>query len=305
MIQSIMLIALGFLIATLFTLAFSSALWKRATRLTTERIKSSMPISFEEMQADKDALRAEFAIKIRQYEVKLENANLKAARQLIDLSRRETELTKAKAEKNKTQTQLEEERNANQVLKQTISTRIPQMEAQLLKAKEILGVRYQEINKLRSKINEKEGELGEIRSVKKQHQAEIQRLKSTIESQDPILSPSSEDEQFRTKNTLLEEEISNLKQQLKNAKYGAENQAENVRSEIQYLADKIIELSALSKKEPNSKTVKLLRGDNEDNGKENINISSSEKMTTPTSESLSDPIVLAQQLGIMESTNSN
>lgn len=255
MIHSIMLVTLGFLIAILFTIVFSSALWARAVRLTTERIKANMPITFAEMQADKDQLRAEFAVKIRQYEIKLENANLKTARQLIELSRRETELTKLEVETNRIHGELEEERNANSVLKQTISTRIPQMEAQLLKAKEMLGVRYQEITRLRSTINQKEGEIGEIRSAEQQRAAEIQRLKNTLETQDTSSKSMLEEyDQLKSNDTVLREEIARLKKQLKDANYASEHGAQSLREEMHRLSDQIVALSTKSSDTLPSKT---------------------------------------------------
>jgi len=44
-IQTVMLVALGFLAASLLGLLLASAFWSRAVRLTTIRIKQSMPVS--------------------------------------------------------------------------------------------------------------------------------------------------------------------------------------------------------------------------------------------------------------------
>ena len=52
-IQSAMLVALGFLAASLLGLLVASAFWSRAVRLTTARIKQSMPVSEPEIKLGK------------------------------------------------------------------------------------------------------------------------------------------------------------------------------------------------------------------------------------------------------------
>ena len=67
-IQTGMLVALGFLVASLLGLLLASAFWSRAVRLTTKRLKRSMPVSEAEIKADRDRLRAEHAIKVHKLE---------------------------------------------------------------------------------------------------------------------------------------------------------------------------------------------------------------------------------------------
>ena len=55
-------------------------------RLTTARIKQSMPVSEPEMKADRDRLRAEYAIKVHKLETQLDQAKLERARQLIAIA---------------------------------------------------------------------------------------------------------------------------------------------------------------------------------------------------------------------------
>ena len=79
-IQSGMLVALGFLAASLLGLLVASAFWSRAVRLTTARIKQSMPVSEPEIRADRDRLRAEYAIKVHKLEKQLDQAKIERAR---------------------------------------------------------------------------------------------------------------------------------------------------------------------------------------------------------------------------------
>ena len=239
---------LGFLFALLVILLLAPAFWNRAVRLTTERIRASMPITVEEMQADKDQLRADFAVKLRQFEIKLEHAKLKTARQLIELSRKETEIAKTKNKILDVSTELEEQRNANEVMRQTIITRIPQMEAQLHKAKEMLGERYQEITKLKSTISQKEGELGEVKSSEQVRHAEILKLKSQFDKNKQSttsLSASSIEEIGKLKETNkgLTAEVERLQEELResNAKVTIENT--QLKKELHKLADQILEIT--------------------------------------------------------------
>ena len=77
-----MLVALGFFAASLLGLLVATAFWSRAVRLTTARIKQSMPVSEPEIRADRDRLRAEYAIKVHKLDMQLEQAKLERARQL-------------------------------------------------------------------------------------------------------------------------------------------------------------------------------------------------------------------------------
>jgi chromosome segregation ATPase len=88
MIESIMFFALGFLAASLIALVLLSAVWHRAVRLTTRRIEGAIPVSMAEIQADKDQLRAEFAMSTRRLEASVEQLKLKATEQLAEIGRK-------------------------------------------------------------------------------------------------------------------------------------------------------------------------------------------------------------------------
>src|SRR5437016_13850718 len=65
MIEPIMYFGLGFLIASLFGLVILPLVHGRAVRLTARRLEAATPVSMAEIQADKDQLRAEFAMSTR------------------------------------------------------------------------------------------------------------------------------------------------------------------------------------------------------------------------------------------------
>src|SRR5262249_6273398 len=60
----------------------------RAVRLTTRRMEAATPLSMAEIQADKDQLRAEFAMSARRLEMNVEQLKNKTTSQLADLGKK-------------------------------------------------------------------------------------------------------------------------------------------------------------------------------------------------------------------------
>ena len=72
MIEQIMYCGIGFLAASLIGLVVIPLVHNRATRLTTRRLDAATPASIVQIQAEKDKLRAEFALLARSQEVSVE-----------------------------------------------------------------------------------------------------------------------------------------------------------------------------------------------------------------------------------------
>jgi chromosome segregation ATPase len=71
LVQSFLIFALGFLAAAFAAVAVAPAIWQRAVVLTRKRIEASVPLTRNELQADKDQQRAEFAMALRKLEMGL------------------------------------------------------------------------------------------------------------------------------------------------------------------------------------------------------------------------------------------
>jgi len=80
-----MYFVLGLATAGLLALMVAPMLWRRAVRLTRRRIEQSVPMSLGEIQADKDQLRAEFAMSTRRLEMSIERLKERAAEQLVEI----------------------------------------------------------------------------------------------------------------------------------------------------------------------------------------------------------------------------
>jgi hypothetical protein len=88
MIESIMYFGIGFLVSALLGLLFIPAVHNRAVRLTVKRLEASTPLSITEIRADKDQLRAEFAMSARRLEMRIEKLKAQTTTQLADLGKK-------------------------------------------------------------------------------------------------------------------------------------------------------------------------------------------------------------------------
>jgi hypothetical protein len=187
-----MLVALGFFAASLLGLLVASAFWSRAVRLTTARIKQSMPVSEPEMRADRDRLRAEYAIKVHKLEMLLDQAKLERARQLIDINRRDASISTLETDVVRLKADLEENQNARRVLEQTVADRLPRVEARLAEAKRLLFNRDREIAELTAGARRHKQAMEEASSINAQKNAQIERLSTALTTRGGRRRPAAE-----------------------------------------------------------------------------------------------------------------
>src|SRR2546425_12140073 len=98
MIEPIMYVGLGFLVACLIALAIIPFVHARAVRLTLRRLEAATPLSMAEIQADKDQLRAEFAMSTRRLEMSVDQLKTKTTTQLAELGKKTDAINRLKAE---------------------------------------------------------------------------------------------------------------------------------------------------------------------------------------------------------------
>ena len=98
MIEWIMYFGIGFLVAALLGLLFIPLVHNRAVRLTTKRLEASTQPSMVEIRADKDHLRAEFAISTRRLEMTIEELKAKTSMQRAELGKRTDAINQLKKE---------------------------------------------------------------------------------------------------------------------------------------------------------------------------------------------------------------
>jgi chromosome segregation ATPase len=98
MIEPIMYLAIGFLVSMLCGLMIVPLVHNRAVRLTTRRLEAATPLSMAEIQADKDQLRAEFAMSARRLEMNVEQLKNKTTSQLAELGKKSDAINRMKVE---------------------------------------------------------------------------------------------------------------------------------------------------------------------------------------------------------------
>lgn len=151
MIQSILFFALGFLTAGFLALLAAPAFWRRAVTLTRKRVEASIPMTLDEIQADKDRMRAEFAMSARRLEMTAQALREKNAAQIIEIGRDREEiktLNSVISEKNREITALEAAGEALRTELQQHSHDMQRLSARLAETDNVLKQRAAEIEKL-------------------------------------------------------------------------------------------------------------------------------------------------------------
>jgi chromosome segregation ATPase len=98
MIESIMYIGIGFLIAGLLVIGVIPLVHARAVRLTMRRLEADNPPSMAEIAAEKDQLRAEFAMTMSRLEMTVEQLKARTTNQLADLGKKSEAIGRIKFE---------------------------------------------------------------------------------------------------------------------------------------------------------------------------------------------------------------
>src|SRR5215472_17569892 len=98
MVEPIMYIGIGFLVAGLLVIGVIPLVHARAVRLTVRRLEASTPLSMAEIQAEKDQLRAEFAMAMSRLEMTVEQLKVKTTSQLAEIGRKSEAVGRLKYE---------------------------------------------------------------------------------------------------------------------------------------------------------------------------------------------------------------
>jgi len=98
MVEPIMYFGIGFLVAALIGLVVIPLVHGRAVRLTMRRLEAATPLSMAEIQADKDQLRAEFAMSTRRLEMSVDQLKTKSTGQLAELGKKGDAINRLKIE---------------------------------------------------------------------------------------------------------------------------------------------------------------------------------------------------------------
>lgn len=151
MIEPIMYAAIGFLISMLCGLMIVPLVHNRAVRLTTRRMEAATPLSMAEIQADKDQLRAEFAMSARRLEMNVEQLKNKTTSQLAELGKKTDAINRMKIELG--------EKNAAIF---AFEAREKAVKEQLRATEEEFSAKGELLRKAEQALSDKQAELGKI-----------------------------------------------------------------------------------------------------------------------------------------------
>ena len=200
-----MLVVLGFLCASLIALLITPAYRKRIMRLTTRQLKESLPVSEDEIRAQNDRIRAEFAMRVHRLETQKNEAQLAARRRLIEINRRDAAVSALEAELERMKASLEENQNARRVLEQTVSDRLPKVEQRLEEARQLLFNRDREIATVRDEARKLKQAFDEATSINEQQAAQIERLNMSLATRAAKRSPDPREAGFEIELALRSE----------------------------------------------------------------------------------------------------
>lgn len=180
-INTIMLVGLGFLVATLLAVIIAPAYRNRTMRLTADALRRSLPLSEAEIRAERDRMKAEHAIlRIHNLETQLERVTLGSARQKIEVNRRDARISELEGTVNAQKSQLEELENAKRVLEQTVTDRLPKIELRLSDAKKLLQQRDGEVTTLAETAQRQARAISEATQINTQQGIELEQLKTAL-----------------------------------------------------------------------------------------------------------------------------
>src|SRR5256886_3487433 len=177
MIEPIMYLAIGFLVSMLFGLMIVPLEHNRAVRLTTRRLEAATPLSMAEIQADKDQLRAEFAMSARRLEMNVDQLKNKTTSQLAELGKKSDAINRMKIELG--------EKNATIF---SLEAREKAVKEQLRATEEEFAAKTGMLRSAELALNEKQSELAKINSelsdrsmVAESRQVELVTVRTQIE----------------------------------------------------------------------------------------------------------------------------
>ncbi len=160
MISTLMLVALGFLAASLVSMLIVPSIWRHAVKATAKRLQFAAPDSVVEVRADRDQLRAEHALAIRKLEVRIGELKEKLSNDAVELSR--------------------------------ASTAIEQLEADIMERDARLGEQAGATEKLRASMSPMETELAARTGTVQQLRETVRQLEDRLLQQDQVIRQTAE-----------------------------------------------------------------------------------------------------------------
>ncbi|MDE2604069.1 MAG: hypothetical protein KGL62_17140, partial [Bradyrhizobium sp.] len=199
-----------------------------AVRLTTRRIEAATPLSMAEIQADKDQLRAEFAMSARRLEMSVDQLKNKTTSQLAELGKKSDAINRMKIELG--------EKNATIF---ALEAREKAVKGQLRASEEEFAAKAEALRSAEQALTDKQAELARINHelsdrsmVAESRQAELVAVRAEIDQLKTRVGDAQRD--FAATQTRLSQERSDSET--------ASRELGDARSRVENLSQRVIDL---------------------------------------------------------------
>ncbi len=216
MIEPIMFIGIGFLVAGLLVIGAIPMVHARAVRLTQRRLEAMTPMSMAEIHADKDQLRAEFAMSTRRLEMSVDQMKAKTSSQLAEIGKKSEAVGRLKLE-------------------------LGEKAAALLGAEAKVNSLTEELQSTQGELTAKTGTLAQIETALANTTAELARY--TAQLNDSSMKADSQRVEIATLQTqteVLKGQIATYEQAIKDLQARLESQTANAETANRQLAEERI-----------------------------------------------------------------
>jgi len=178
MIEPIMFIGIGFLFAGLLVIGVIPLVHARAVRLTRRRLEAMTPMSLAEIQAEKDQLRAEFAMTTRRLEMSVEQMKAKTTTQLAEIGKKSEAVGRLRLElSEKTETMYALEAREKQVVEDLENAR-----KELAARSAALAAAEQSIAGAKAQIGDVTGKFNDTTRAADSQRVELVALRAQVEA---------------------------------------------------------------------------------------------------------------------------
>jgi uncharacterized coiled-coil protein SlyX len=179
-VEIIMYVALGFATATLIALLLGGALWSLAVGIGRRRAqRTSPPPAVAELQAERNRLRAEYAMLSRRVEVRLEDLKRQTAEHMAEVARSRNRVDRLGAEVDKRDAMLGERDSEIARLKDQVAALVSELEARTATVGELeteQGKREETIAAMSEQLAERDQHIERLRTEVDRLTAEVERL---------------------------------------------------------------------------------------------------------------------------------
>ncbi|MDE1932959.1 hypothetical protein [Bradyrhizobium sp.] len=228
MVESAMYLAIGFLVAMLLGLTILPLVHNRAVRLTTRRLEAATPLSMAEIQADKDQLRAEFAMSARRLEMSVDQLKHKTTSQLAELGKKTDAINRMKlelGEKNATIFALEAREKA-------VKEQLRATEEEFAARTEALRLAEKALTDKQAELSRINGELNDRTVTAESRKVELVAVHTQIDALKARVGEA--EKEFATTQTRLEQE--------RNASEAVGRELAEARGRVENLSQRVTDL---------------------------------------------------------------